>query len=95
MINMQMSGQVGSVLVATTDHRGWTVEEIAQRATDRIVYVGNSSHPLVRDQAIAFKEEIKGVIAAYLREAVDQDRVTMANRLREAGHPELVRLLGE
>lgn len=95
MISMQMTGQVGSVLVATTDNRGWTVEEIAQRAADRIVYVGNSSHPLVRDQAIAFKEEIKRVIAAYLKEAVDQDRVTMANRLREAGHPELVRLLGE
>jgi hypothetical protein len=30
-----------------------------------------------------------------LREAVEQDRLTIANRLREAGHPELVHLLGE
>ena len=31
----------------------------------------------------------------YLKEAVEQERVTFANKLREAGHPELVHLLGE
>jgi hypothetical protein len=30
-----------------------------------------------------------------LKEAVEQDRITVANKLREAGHPELVHLLGE
>jgi hypothetical protein len=35
------------------------------------------------------------VVAFYLKEAVEQDRATIAQRLREAGHPELVHLLGE
>jgi len=35
------------------------------------------------------------VVAAYLREAVEQERSTIANKLRGAGHPELVHLLGE
>jgi hypothetical protein len=31
----------------------------------------------------------------YMKEAVKFDRVTLAYRLREAGHPELIKLLDE
>jgi len=31
----------------------------------------------------------------YLKEAVNQDRATIAHRLREAGYPDLINLLGE
>lgn len=95
MISVSSSVLVNSVQVCTTDNRGWSVEELAQRAADKIVYVGDQSHPAVREQARAFKESVKHVVALYLREAVEQDRVTIANRLREAGHPELLHLLGE
>jgi hypothetical protein len=53
------------------------------------------SHPAVREQARAFKESVKHVVAFYLKEAVEQDRATIAHRLREAGYPDLVHLLGE
>ncbi len=95
MINVSSPVLVGGVTIQTTQHRGWTVEELAQRAADKIVYVGDQSHPAVREQARAFKESVKHVVAFYLSEAIEQDRVTVANRLREAGHPELVQLLGE
>jgi hypothetical protein len=95
MIELQMTGAVGSVLVATTDNRGWSAEEIAQRATDRIIHVGDQSHPLLQAQARAFKDRIQALIVTYLKEAVEQDRATIAHRLREAGHPELVHLLGD
>jgi hypothetical protein len=49
----------------------------------------------VQAQARAFKESVKHVVAFYLREAVEQDRATMAVRLREAGYPDLVHLLGD
>jgi len=95
MISVESPVMVGGVTVATTNNRGWTPEELAERATDKIVYVGDQSHPLVREQARAFKQGVKAVVCFYLKEAVEQDRVTIANRLRDAGHPELVRLLGE
>ena len=44
---------VGNVLVRTTSNRGFTPEEIAERALDKIVYVGSQSHPAIRDQAEA------------------------------------------
>jgi hypothetical protein len=95
MITVSSPVLVGSVSVATTDHRGWSIEELAQRAADKIIHVGDQSHPAVQAQARAFKDSVKHVVAFYLREAVEQDRATIAQRLREAGHPELVNLLGE
>lgn len=95
MITVSSPVLVGSVSVATTDFRGWSVDELAQRAADKIVYVGDQSHPAVQAQARAFKDAVKHVVAFYLKEAVEQDRATIAQRLTEAGHPELVSLLGE
>ena len=95
MITAQMPVNVGSVFVETPHKRGWTSEELAARAADKIIYVGDQSHPAVQAQARAFKDSVKQVVAFYLREAVEQDRATIALRLREAGHPDLVHLLGD
>lgn len=81
------------IQVATTENRGFTPEEIAQRAADKIVSVGDQSHPVVREQARVFKQQIQQVVVFYLKEAVAQDRITIANRLREAGYPDLVSIL--
>ena len=86
---------IGSVFVQTTQGRGWTPEELAMRAADKIIHIGDQSHPAVQAQARAFKENVKQVVAFYLKEAVEQDRATIASRLREAGHPELAHLLGD
>jgi len=93
MITVSSPALVGSVQVQTTSNRGWSVEELAQRAADKIIYVGDQSHPAVQAQARAFKEAVKGVVTFYLQEAVQQDRLTLAHRLREAGYPDLVHLL--
>ena len=95
MITVEMPVLTSGVSVLTTQNRGWDAEELAQRAVDKIIFVGDQSHPAVQAQARAFKVQVKHVVAFYLKEAVEQDRLTMANRLREAGHPELVHLLGE
>lgn len=95
MMSVQSPVLLTGVQVETANNRGWTTEELAQRAADKIIYVGDQSHPLVRQQAQAFKESVKHVVGYYLQEAVRQDRVTIANRLREAGYPDLVHFLGE
>ena len=85
----------GSVAIHSTIGRGFTPEEVAERALDKIIYVGSDSHPAIRDQAEAFKQNIRQVLVFYMKEAIKSDRTTLANRLREAGHPELVKLLNE
>ena len=79
--------------VKTTHNRGFTPEEIAQRCADKIVAVGDSAPPAIRDQALAYKRNITKIIEFYLREAAKSDRTTVYNAINDAGHPELAELI--
>ena len=94
---MSASGemQVGSAYVMTTSNRGFTPEELVDRAVDKIIHVGNQSHPAIREQAEAFKANIREVILHYMKQAVASDRTTIANRLTQAGHSALIPILKE
>lgn len=87
------TSEIGDFTVLTTSNRGFTPEEIADRALDKIMYVGENSHPAIRDQALAFREQIRQVLVYYMHEAIKSDRTTQIVRLQEAGHPELANLL--
>ena len=87
------AGAVGSVMVQTTDNRGFTPEEIADRALDKIMYVGSQTHPAIRDQAEAFRENIRKVIVFYMHEAIRSHNVTLVSKFKQAGHPELAAIL--
>lgn len=95
MLNVQGAGFSSGIRVETADFRGFTPDELAERALDKIISVGDSTHPAIREQAHAFREHIRHVLVFYMKEAVKHDRVTLANLLREAGHPELIKLLDE
>jgi hypothetical protein len=82
--------QVG---VQTSNNRGFTPEEIASRCADKIVSFSDTSHPAIRAQAKAFKDQIEKVLAFYMREAVKSDRTTVYNALMDAGHPELAKMI--
>ena len=86
-------GDVGSVMVMTTQERGFTPEEVAERALDKIIHVGGQAHPAIRDQAEAFKESIRQVLVHYMHEAVRSHNVTLVNKFKQAGYPELVSIL--
>lgn len=84
---------VGNVMVMTTEGRGFTPEEVAERALDKIIYVGSNTHPAIRDQAEAFKDSIRKVLVHYMHEAVRSHNVTLVNKFNRAGHPELIPIL--
>jgi hypothetical protein len=86
---------VGFVKVFTTNNRGFTAEEIADRALDKIIYVGEKSHPLLLEQARTFKDQLRGVLIHYLKEAQENERFTVASKLRAAGHPQIADIIGE
>jgi len=87
------TGDVGSVMVMATEGRGFTPEEIAERALDKIIHVGSSTHPAIRDQAEAFKDSIRQVLVYYMHEAIRSHNVTLVNKFTKAGHPELIPIL--
>ena len=77
------------VSVTTTNNRGLSPEELAERCAERIISVSKDAHPDLRDQALAFRAQIVVVLSKYLKEAVSNDRVTVYNALVDAGHPQL------
>jgi hypothetical protein len=93
MFSATSSASVGDIMVHTVSHRGFTPEELAEQALNKIIYVGDQSHPAIREQAQAFREHIRGVLVFYMQRAIESNNTTLANRLRETGHPELVTLL--
>jgi hypothetical protein len=88
-----ISGGLGSVMVHTTEGRGATPEEIAERALDKIIYVGSNAHPVIREQAEAFKDSIRHVLIFYMNEAIRAEKVTLANKFRELGRADLIPIL--
>ena len=93
MISSESVVEIGNVKVTTVSRRGFTVEELAEQALDKIIYVGGNSHPLIVEQAEAFKKQIRGVLIEYMRQAIRSDRTTVYNAIKDAGHPQLAELI--
>ena len=87
-LNLEVSDEP-IVKVHTTDGRGFTPDEVAERCVDKLISVSDTAHPAIRDQARAYKLHMEKVVAYYMREAIRSDRTTVYNALVDAGHPEL------
>jgi len=83
----------GGIKVATTQNRGFTPEEIAERALDKIIAIGDQTHPAIREQAQAYRENIRKVLIFYMKEAVRSHNVTLVNKFKKAGYPEFISIL--
>ena len=81
------------VQIMATSGRGFTPEEVAERALNKIIYVAEDANPVIKEQAQAYRDHIRQVLVHYMKEAIKSDRTTLANILTNAGHPELVKLL--
>jgi hypothetical protein len=74
--------QIGQVLVQTTDHRGHTVEEIAERAANRILSADS-------------KEALHYWLVKYLTEAQQAERQSICKKLDQKGYAEIAHLIGD
>jgi hypothetical protein len=74
--------EIGNVFVQTTDHRGHTVEEIAERAANRILSADT-------------KEALHYWLVKYLREAQAAERQMICKKLDQKGYAEIAHLIGD
>tara|TARA_R110000751_G_scaffold217383_1_gene320413 strand:- start:335 stop:622 length:288 start_codon:yes stop_codon:yes gene_type:complete len=79
--------------VMTTSYGGMTPEQVAELALAKIIYVGKDASPLLKEQAEAYKDSIRKVLVHYMKQAIKSNHTTIANKLHEAGHSELTKLL--
>ena len=84
---------VGAVVVSTTTGRGLTPDEIADMALRKIIGIAETAPPPIRDQAIAFREQLRPVLVHYLYMAAKSDRTTLHHALKAAGQTEAADLI--
>ena len=75
--------------IQTTDNRGQTPEEVAERCVNKLIGISNNAHPAIRDQAHAYRKEMEKIIAIYMRQAIKSDRTTVYNAIKDSGNPKL------
>lgn len=92
-MDVSFSAALGNLSVQVTNKRGFTPEELADQALDKILYVGENVHPVIRDQAVAFKEQIRAVLVQYMKKAIVSDRTTLIAKLKAHGHADLAHIL--
>ena len=85
--------EVGGVVVATTQDKGHDPEFWAKAAADRIVSVGGNCHPLIAQQAEAFKESVQATAVFYIKEAIKSDRTTLIAELEKQGHADMANII--
>ena len=74
--------EIGQVFVQTTSNRGYTPEEIAERATTRILRVQT-------------EKELNRVLIKYLQEAQTSERMNARRTLIEQGFSDAAARLGD
>lgn len=85
--------QMGTVKVSTTSGRGLTAEEWAERCLEQIIHVGDQSIPAIRDQAIAYRDQLRKVLIHYFKRAIQSDRTTLYNLFINQGHKDMAEIL--
>ena len=75
--------------IQTTDNRGQTPEEVAERCVNKLIGISNNAHPAIKEQAHAYRKEIEKIIAIYMRQAIKSDRTTVYNAIKDSGNPKL------
>lgn len=89
----QLETAIGTVQVMTTNGRGFSAEELAERALNQIINVGDNAPPVIAEQARAFRDNLREVLIYYMNEAMRSRNVTLAAKLSGAGYPEFAKLI--
>ena len=93
MFKMSVESNLGDVVVKTTERRGLSPEELAERAVEQIVSVSSSVDPIVRQQAEAFRNRIYHVVLGIIKQAIKSDRTTLINEFIQQGQSDTADIL--
>jgi|TARA_R110000803_G_scaffold184979_1_gene247308 hypothetical protein len=95
MIDDNIGFSMGNITVETTNNKGHDVEFWAEKATNRICGISEQAAPHIKEQALAFRTAIYGVILNGMRSAIASDRTTVSNKFKNSGHADIANILKE
>ena len=74
-------------------NKGHDPEFWAQTIADRVVSVGGNCHPMIAEQAEAFKDAVRATALYYIKEAIKSDRTTLIGELEKQGQSEMANII--
>lgn len=81
------------VRVLTTSNRGFTPEELAERALDKLLYISDGADPMVKAQAMVYKDQVRKLLAFYMHAAIKSYKTTLCAELTKQGHGDMAQLV--
>ena len=89
MLSSKGQGSVGAVRVEVSQGSGHSPEAVAKRCMDKLIYASNEMNPVIRDQVLAYKDQMHSTVLHYIKEAIKSDRTTIYHMLVKAGHADV------
>lgn len=87
------NAEVGSVNVMTSNEGGLSNEQVVDLVLDKILLVSNNAPPVIKEQALVYKNQIREVLYSYVEFTKRQERATITQTLLKAGHEDLANII--
>ena len=86
---------LGKVEVHSTKIKGHDAEFWAAQATKKICDISDNAPAHVKQQALAFQNQVYTVILYTIKNAIKSQNTTYANLLEKQGHSDMAKILKE
>ena len=86
---------LGKVGVTTTEGKCHDAEFWAAQATKKICDISDSAPDHIKQQALAFQNQVYTVILYTIKNAIKSQNTTYANLLEKQGHSDMAKILKE
>ena len=93
MFDASGNSEIGEVAVYTSTDRGHSPEEMAEMALNKIMLVSEDAPPVIREQALAYKDRLKDILIFYMNRMAQSERTTIWALMKKQGHEDIAEII--
>ena len=93
MFDASSNSEIGQVSVFTSTDRGHSPEEMAEMALNKIMLVSEDAPPVIREQALAYKDKLKEILIFYMKRMAQSERTTIWALMKKQGHEDIAEII--
>jgi|TARA_R110000824_G_scaffold61784_1_gene163961 hypothetical protein len=85
--------ELGDAIVFTSNNGGHSPEQLADMALNKIMVVSNTAPPVIRDQALAYRDHIRKVLIFYMAKMAENERTTIYALMKQQGQHDVAEII--
>ena len=93
MFDSTGNSNLGDIQVFTSNNSGHSPEQMAEMAVNKIMLVSKDAPPVIREQALQFREVIKEQLVFYMRKMAQSERTTIWALMKQQGHEDMAEII--